>query len=389
MRVSIIINNYNYGRFLREATDSALEQSHPDKEVIVVDDGSTDNSHDIIAEYGNRIVPVLKLNGGQASAFNAGYRVASGDVIVFLDADDRLDSNAVSEVVGHFVDTRLTKVQWLLRLVDEAGHPLGGTRPASPPPDGDLRDHIIVQGPSSCPSSPTSGSAWSRAFLEEVLPAPEDVYRICADEYLFNLAPIFGGILTIPHALGDYRLHSASWYSAKPFLERLQMEIEHHRQQCKALAAVLLRYGVKVDLDSWRRYSWFDRLKIAIDKINHRIPEEERFLLVDGNTWGAHEIFGGRALPVMEHDGQPWGDPADTKTLLDELERQRRHGVRFLVLAWPAFWWLDYYEGLRAALTSQATCIAQDNLLAMYELSPIEQASTGSSGTNQQPKNPS
>jgi len=70
--VSIIIDNYNYGRFLGEAIDSALAQTYPHVEVIVVDDGSTDNSREVIAKYGDRIIPVLKENGGQASAFNAG-----------------------------------------------------------------------------------------------------------------------------------------------------------------------------------------------------------------------------------------------------------------------------------------------------------------------------
>ena len=87
-KVSILINNYNYGRFLAEAIDSALAQTYKNLEVIVVDDGSTDNSREIIASYSDRIVPVLKENGGQASAFNAGFERARSDWIAFLDSDD-------------------------------------------------------------------------------------------------------------------------------------------------------------------------------------------------------------------------------------------------------------------------------------------------------------
>jgi cellulose synthase/poly-beta-1,6-N-acetylglucosamine synthase-like glycosyltransferase len=64
-RVSVIINKYNYARFLRDAIESALRQTHPSTEVVVVDDGSTDHSREIIAEYAGRVTPVLKENGGR------------------------------------------------------------------------------------------------------------------------------------------------------------------------------------------------------------------------------------------------------------------------------------------------------------------------------------
>jgi glycosyltransferase involved in cell wall biosynthesis len=88
--VSIIINNYNYDRFLAEAINSALNQTYPYTEVIVVDDGSTDNSRQIIAEYGDRIIPILQPNGKQASAFNNGFAHSKGEIIIFLDSDDYL-----------------------------------------------------------------------------------------------------------------------------------------------------------------------------------------------------------------------------------------------------------------------------------------------------------
>ncbi len=86
--VSILINNYNYGKFLKQAVDSCLNQTYENIEVIVVDDGSTDDSKQIINSLCDQIIPVLKQNGGQASAINAGFRVSSGDIICLLDADD-------------------------------------------------------------------------------------------------------------------------------------------------------------------------------------------------------------------------------------------------------------------------------------------------------------
>src|SRR5687768_5094018 len=102
--VSIIIDNFNYGRFLAEAIDSALAQTHGETEVIVVDDGSTDDSRAIIARYGERVRSVLKENGGQASALNAGYRISRGEVVLFLDSDDVLFPGALANAVERLRD---------------------------------------------------------------------------------------------------------------------------------------------------------------------------------------------------------------------------------------------------------------------------------------------
>src|SRR5256885_15520885 len=100
VRASIVIDNFNYARFLPAAIDSALAQTLPDTEVVVVDDGSTDDSLDVIACYADRVRPVLKDNGGQTSAFNAGLLAAHGSVVCFLDADDLLEPRAMEAAVA-------------------------------------------------------------------------------------------------------------------------------------------------------------------------------------------------------------------------------------------------------------------------------------------------
>ncbi len=102
IKATIIISNYNYGRFLVAAIESALNQTYADTEVVVVDDGSTDDSRQIIAGYGNRIRPVLKANGGQASAFNAGFAASTGDVICMLDSDDLFYPSKVERIARTF-----------------------------------------------------------------------------------------------------------------------------------------------------------------------------------------------------------------------------------------------------------------------------------------------
>ena len=86
--VSVIIPAFNSRRWIREALDSALNQTSVPIEVIVVDDGSTDGTSDVLAEYGSRIIVLSQPNAGVSAARNRGMRAARGDVIAFLDADD-------------------------------------------------------------------------------------------------------------------------------------------------------------------------------------------------------------------------------------------------------------------------------------------------------------
>ncbi len=90
LSLSVIIPNYNYAEFIADAIESALELDWPDVEIIVVDDGSTDRSRAVIERYAGRVTAIYKANAGQAAACNTGFARSRGDVIVFLDADDRL-----------------------------------------------------------------------------------------------------------------------------------------------------------------------------------------------------------------------------------------------------------------------------------------------------------
>ncbi len=107
--ISVLINCYNYGRFVVEAIESALEQTLPPAEIIVVDDGSTDETPTILAQRyaGHAVVKVLRQrNGGQLSAFVSGMENASGDLICFLDADDKYEPNHLEDVARAFAEKR-------------------------------------------------------------------------------------------------------------------------------------------------------------------------------------------------------------------------------------------------------------------------------------------
>ena len=203
MLASVIITNFNYERFIAAAIDSALQQDYHDVEVIVVDDGSTDNSRSIIESYKEQITCVVKSNGGQASAYNAGYTRATGEVVLFLDADDTMFHNALSACIAS-VGKTVAKVQYPLRIIDQQGNPAWGRNPHY------VSRHRIreaVEQRGSYASPPSSGNVYARWYLEQVMPMPEQPWRIGADTYLITLAPLYGEVASLSGCHGGYRRH--------------------------------------------------------------------------------------------------------------------------------------------------------------------------------------
>ncbi len=212
--VSIVINNFNYGRFVGEAIDSALRQTYARIEVMVVDDGSTDDSKAVIESYGNEIVTIFKANGGQASAFNAGFARSSGEVICFLDADDLFLPNKVERIVDAYSDAEMGWCFHPVQSVDGLAQPIPGPfdiRYASGRYD--FRDEY-KRGKPIFWAPPTSGLTFRRALLEKLLPMPLHI-RITSDNYLTFSTPAFAPGFYISECLSLQRIHGANAYTAK------------------------------------------------------------------------------------------------------------------------------------------------------------------------------
>ena len=126
--VSVVIPCYNQGAFLRQAIDSVLQQTYPAVDVIVVDDGSTDETGSVVRAYSG-VRHIAQRNLGAAAARNAGLRESRGDYLVFLDADDRLLPHAAATGVEYLVaHPDWGFVTGHVRLVDRNGSPGGVPR---------------------------------------------------------------------------------------------------------------------------------------------------------------------------------------------------------------------------------------------------------------------
>jgi len=212
--VSVLIDTYNHERFIEQAIASVLEQDFPasDREIIVVDDGSTDRTPEVVRKFEPQVRLLRKENGGQASAFNAGIPECQGEIVAFLDGDDwwapeklkaaaeQLMGNAEIGCVGHGYYE-----------VYSDGRPDGVVVPAA-----NTIVHLRDQSAARLFTYlraflGTTKITIRKKLLDQILPFPEELV-IEADEYMFTLAPALAPALVLDKPLFYYRFHSGNLF---------------------------------------------------------------------------------------------------------------------------------------------------------------------------------
>jgi glycosyltransferase involved in cell wall biosynthesis len=231
--ITVLIDTYNYGNFVQQAIESVLEQDFPpgQVEILLVDDGSTDDTVDRVKKYGSDIHYFYKPNGGQASAFNFGIQRARGEIVAFLDADDYWLPGKLRRVVEEFgKNPTLGMVYHRLREFDAA--------------TGEIRDAPFAAVSGSIASSrvlalafnatATSSLAFRRSVLEQLVPIPEGI-RIQADGYIETLATFLAPVVGIDEPLAVYRIHGNNLY----FQQHGVMNVETQNRRVNTLQALV------------------------------------------------------------------------------------------------------------------------------------------------------
>jgi glycosyltransferase involved in cell wall biosynthesis len=239
LTLGVVILNYNYAGYIRRTIESVLGQTLPFDEFCVVDDGSTDNSLEVIEPYTPRLKLIRKANGGRMTATRAGIEALTTDYVYILDADDFISPQFVERIRPHLL-SRPAKLQSQLAVVDSEGKPMGSVFP-SYPPDYDaqcmIEDNEAI-GFYICP--PTSANIYRRDYLQQI-----DLSSLDPHEPLDGvgalIAPYFGPVVSIAEPLAYYRVHSNNFSSAgKPTQQIMTREVErfHRRWQaaCRLLA---------------------------------------------------------------------------------------------------------------------------------------------------------
>ncbi|HQN00956.1 MAG TPA: glycosyltransferase [Candidatus Hydrogenedentes bacterium] len=242
MIISVILSNYNGARYLEDAIRSVLEQGYDDYEFIIVDDGSGDDSPDIIRRfadsYPEKIIAVLEPeNRGQAAGFNLAVARASGDIVAFIDSDDL------------WMPGKLANLAAFIALAGPAAlyqHNLlfmeGDTKTDMPyhtlMVTGNLYEETCATRRLPTVFAPTSGLAFPRSILEKVMPVPE-AFRTCADGYLTRTVYCHGTVASINTAWGYYRVHEFNSVYKNPAHNQ-----GHYRN--KTLVPMLNRYYASI-----------------------------------------------------------------------------------------------------------------------------------------------
>jgi glycosyltransferase involved in cell wall biosynthesis len=202
---TVLIDTYNYGQYIEEAIASVLAQDFPaeEREILVVDDGSTDDTQERVQKFGEAVRYLRKANGGQASALNFGFEHARGEAIALLDADDLWLREKLGRVYEAFERHPAAGMvyhrTYLWNGAEETSEdtyfiPVSGIVPES-------RRALLLY-----PMVGTSCLAFRRNALKGLLPVPEGL-RSQADAYLTALIIFVAPVAAVSEFLGKYRLH--------------------------------------------------------------------------------------------------------------------------------------------------------------------------------------
>jgi glycosyltransferase involved in cell wall biosynthesis len=306
--ITALIDTYNHQSFIEDAINSVLNQVFPasETEILVVDDGSTDNTREIVRKFAPRVRLLFKSNGGQASAFNTGIPEARGEIVAFLDGDDWWAPGKLTAVAEAFAtDPGIGLVGHGVTEV----YPDGRQRTEVPREICRFRIASIEEAKMFRMSRGflgTSRMAYRREILRRIGCVPE-VLKFEADEYLFTLAGLFSDVMILRESFTFYRLHDNNLFQftngdaqairrkqrvlaalAQSLQQQLQQnkvpfEIARVILECVEVEAEVLRLGVDSGFP-WETVS----AELKIMRVFHK----------DASIW-QHLFSGVRLIPAV------------------------------------------------------------------------------------------
>lgn len=183
---------------------------------------------------------------------------------------------------------------------------------------------------------------------------------------------MFGEVRSISEPLGLYRIHGSN-DTSKPVEEYIKGFFSWFEHTCSKLSDHLNNTGVYIDPKFWPRDSWYHKIHMSLNEIEGLLPPEHSFILIDGNMLGIGKAIAGRpCIPFMEMNGKYYGEPVDDIAAIKEIERQRDNGIEYVIFAWTAFWYMDFYPALHNYLQSECINVLKNERLVIFHFKPVK-----------------
>lgn len=267
-KLAVVISCYNYESFVERAIRSVIDQARDDCEVVVVDDGSTDNSWDVIKRSG---VTAFKIdNSGQRAACLFGLDRTQAPFVLFLDADDELKPGALDAIID-LLDPEVAKLQFALTRIDAEGNLIGGALPSLETfrSRGVLARQVLRSGVYKTP--PTSGNVFRRDLCEFLREAD---YDRAVDGIILFAAPLLGDVVSISKELGYYRIHGRndSGVGRRPDVGSIERDINRFLARMEHLRLIVRRFKPDQELVDARQAFYFRDCKFCLDITSGRRP---------------------------------------------------------------------------------------------------------------------
>jgi glycosyltransferase involved in cell wall biosynthesis len=372
--VSIIVPTYNYGHYIAETLDSIIKQTYKNWECIVVDDGSTDNTHEIVKTYclaDDRVRYIFQENQHQAIAKNTGIKNIRGEYLQFLDADDLIE---------------LEKLEHQVTFLEENPHidiTYSGARYFTTEEPFARWFYQHPNDPRWMPEISGQGQHLIKAIINNnimTINSPLLRRSVVADVGLFDdtLQLVEDWDYWIRCALKGKFMQYESWENSMALVRSYPTSISRNRKKGYG-SSVLMRKKIEALIEDpevlelnrtllLELETWTKNIELSTDELKGIIAPDQLFILVDEDQVRTDLMYF-KSLPFVERDGIYWGMPSNDEEAIQELQRLRASGALLIVFAWTAFWWLEYYEGWNWYLRSKFPCILENKRLVVFDLS--------------------
>lgn len=348
MKISVLINNHNYGAYIGEAIESVLNQSYRNFEIIIVDGASTDESRKIITSYAERfphlVTAVFKPTSGQAAAMNLGFQLSKGEIIAFLDSDDYFYENKLERIaVLHerydFVGNARRALNYRKELTDVI----------APLDEYELRTLLFHKyGYIYTYNLITSCISAKRELLSKILPMPEKNYITFADCYVKVMAQYYSNIKYLDEPLTYYRIHDLqetvsfeNFLQLNRFVEKLYDRVFHDINQ------VLEERGEELipplNAENFRK-------AFSIANPHANIQEGKNYVIfgAGNNSYKVQKyltLLGGKCIYIVDSNEKKWGTAWNGIPVLSFAElMEKRCDFHKVIIASP------YYREMEQAL---------------------------------------